>query len=155
MWNYVGYLFNKIKLKLKSYHAAESLLIATNYSKKWYNSNAKHVFCSYLSTKIAKIWNYIKVSNIITQPFSLALKVLKAKYLSNCTFWDAQESNASSQVWHSIVWGIEILEKGCCWQIMNGRLVKVFEDCWILRHASFKPITIHSMRHSAIKWQNC
>lgn len=48
-------------------------------------------------------------------------------------------------VWRSLVWGKELLMKGLIWTIGEGKSVKIYEDKWILRPTSFKPISLQTL----------
>ncbi|KAL5795560.1 hypothetical protein ACOSQ2_000380 [Xanthoceras sorbifolium] len=43
-----------------------------------------------------------------------------------------------SFVWHSILWGREVLEKGIRWKVGSGLKISVFKDPWLPRDSCFK-----------------
>ena len=59
-------------------------------------------------------------------------RILKARYFPNYTFLKASKESWASWGWSSLLEGLTILKNGCCWKIGNGKLVKIYEDKWIL-----------------------
>jgi hypothetical protein len=57
---------------------------------------------------------------LLTDPTSLCSRVLKARYLPNCTFWEATKPRSSTYTWRSILVGRDLLNKGVRWGIGNG-----------------------------------
>ncbi|XP_075521130.1 uncharacterized protein LOC142554340 [Primulina tabacum] len=84
---------------------------------------------------------------LLTNPNSLAFQIYKQKYFPSSNFLQAKWGNNASSVWRSLLWGRELLVKGIRWRIGSGTRVKVFQDPWLLRSHSFKPITIPSQDH--------
>lgn len=70
-------------------------------------------------------------------------KLFKSKYFSAGDFIQARPGNNCSFVWRSLLWGRELFVKGIRCRVGNGRNIQVFNDPWLLRPHSFKPITIH------------
>ncbi|KAK3228272.1 hypothetical protein Dsin_008134 [Dipteronia sinensis] len=68
-------------------------------------------------------------------------KVLKAKYFKECDFLKAPAKSSCSHIWRSLVWGRELLSKGLRWTVGDGESISVFNDQWIPRPSTFKPIT--------------
>ena len=77
----------------------------------------------------------------ISNPTSLVAQVLKAKYFPNSTFWKASRHTNSSVIWKSIWDALGVLELGTGWQIGNGCSISVWNDQWIPRPVTFKPIS--------------
>jgi hypothetical protein len=46
-----------------------------------------------------------------------------------------------SYTWRSILKGVEVLKKGIVWRIGDGSKVNLWEDPWLPREPSRKPIT--------------
>lgn len=65
---------------------------------------------------------------ILQYPELLAAKVLKAKYFLRCNFLEAKQSDSSSFLWSSILYGRKLLCKGVKWRIGDGTKVHVFKD---------------------------
>ncbi|KAK3218418.1 hypothetical protein Dsin_012388 [Dipteronia sinensis] len=72
---------------------------------------------------------------------SLAFRLLKAKYFRKDDFLWAKLKPRASHVWRSIIWGRVLLQKGLRWKVGDGKSIQVFDDPWIPRPTSFKPIT--------------
>ena len=54
---------------------------------------------------------------------------------------EAKAGSHPSFIWRSILWGIEVTEKGLRWRIGNGEQVKVYQSKWLPRHDTFKLIS--------------
>jgi hypothetical protein len=64
-------------------------------------------------------------------PNSLLGKCLKARYYPNSDIFHAQQSRGSSYAWQSLFQAIDLVKKGSCWQIGNGKSTHIWEDNWI------------------------
>ncbi|GMN47639.1 hypothetical protein TIFTF001_016825 [Ficus carica] len=84
-------------------------------------------------------------------PSSLMARVLKAKYISNSNFLEANIGNNASYVWRSIVSGRELLKEGLRWRIGDDKNVLVFKDPWISRPTLFQPISRPSLNTENLK----
>ncbi|PON42287.1 hypothetical protein TorRG33x02_336040 [Trema orientale] len=71
----------------------------------------------------------------------LVARVLKSKYFFNCSFLDAPLGCNPLYIWHSLIWGRDMLSQGLRWQIGNGNNVRIWADPWMLRTSTFRPIT--------------
>lgn len=74
-------------------------------------------------------------------PNSLCAILLMAKYYSDRDVMDAKESPSISYSWRSIVRGIQALKEGIIWRVGNGESIKIWEDPWIPRGITRRPIT--------------
>ena len=73
---------------------------------------------------------------------SLVHKILKAKYFPHGHILTAELGTKPSFTWRS-VWGARgIIQKGSRWLIGNGEKVRIWEDRWLPRPYSFRPITV-------------
>lgn len=61
-----------------------------------------------------------QVWRVITNPTTLAAKVLKARYFPRSSFFDANIGYRPSYVWHSFIAVKEIVRNGCKWNIGDG-----------------------------------
>ncbi|CAL2237547.1 unnamed protein product [Prunus armeniaca] len=43
-------------------------------------------------------------------------------------------------IWKSILWGCEVIEDGLIWRVGNGASIHVFQDRWIPKPFTFKPL---------------
>lgn len=82
---------------------------------------------------------------IMQAPDSLVAKILKARYFKYSNFMEANLGSKPSYIWRSIIWGREVLVKGCRWRVGNGQQLTVFESSWIPRPTTFKPTTPPSL----------
>ncbi|KAK3194099.1 hypothetical protein Dsin_025409 [Dipteronia sinensis] len=78
---------------------------------------------------------------IVSDPSSLASRVIQAKYFKQTDFLNAPIKAGCSHIWRSLVWGRSLLAKGLRWAVGDKNSIRVFKDCWLPRPCSFKPIT--------------
>ncbi|KAG2667197.1 hypothetical protein I3760_15G101000 [Carya illinoinensis] len=79
--------------------------------------------------------------------------ILSSNYVQNTTFWLTSPKSLDSLMWKGILKTKELLSKGRCFQIFNGRLVNIWSDPWILTLKDFKPTLNLNMEssHQSIK----
>lgn len=58
---------------------------------------------------------------LVKHPDSLVTRVLKARYYPKSSFLDAKLGSSSSFVWRSIWQSQEVLKKGHCWRVGDGK----------------------------------
>nr|GEW86844.1 reverse transcriptase [Tanacetum cinerariifolium] len=80
-----------------------------------------------------------QVWRLITNPTTLAVKVLKAHYFPRSSFFDANVGYRPSYVWRSFIAVKELVRKGCKWNIGDGHRVNVWEDYWLEDHRRLGP----------------
>ncbi|KAL0318628.1 UNVERIFIED_CONTAM: putative mitochondrial protein [Sesamum angustifolium] len=78
---------------------------------------------------------------ILSRPYSLVSRVLKAKYFPHTHLFDAQLGTRPSFTWRSIFMALPLLHSGCRWRIGTGQSVSVWKDPWLPRAPSFRVIT--------------
>ena len=78
---------------------------------------------------------------------SLVYQVLKAKYFPTYDFIHAYLGKKQSYVWRSIMATQEIVQKGFCWRVGNGRQIRVWEDSWVPTSSTHKVIAPRGMLH--------
>uniref|UniRef100_A0A2N9IDR3 Reverse transcriptase domain-containing protein n=1 Tax=Fagus sylvatica TaxID=28930 RepID=A0A2N9IDR3_FAGSY len=62
-----------------------------------------------------------------------------AKYLKGQSFWNIKLSSSASWVWKSVLSSRELLSKGICWKIGDGRGLEAWDNPWIPSLEGFKP----------------
>ncbi|XP_060960786.1 uncharacterized protein LOC133031321 [Cannabis sativa] len=74
---------------------------------------------------------------------SLCCQVLRAKYLRGKKFFESSCKDSDSWFWKNVVRTKDILKKGACKLISNGKDTKIWEDPWVIHGRDFtpKPIT--------------
>ena len=65
---------------------------------------------------------------ILKNPNSLATKILKGCYFSDCGFLETGKKPLNSFVWKSIFWGKGILDIGVRWRVGNGSSIHIYKD---------------------------
>ena len=70
--------------------------------------------------------------------FSLLAQVLKAGYYPSSDFMQASLGYNPSYTWRSIHAARQVLHKGLCWRIGNGRSVRIWKDGWLPKQCGFR-----------------
>lgn len=78
---------------------------------------------------------------LIQTPDSLCARILKAKYFPNTSLLSAKLKDGCSYTWRSIMQGVEVLRDGVIWRVGNGQSINIWEDLWVPRDMTRKPIT--------------
>ncbi|KAL5857906.1 hypothetical protein ACOSQ3_005364 [Xanthoceras sorbifolium] len=71
----------------------------------------------------------------------MAAQMLKAKYYLQKEFLRVKLKPGSSYVWRSLIWGRELQCKGLCWSVGDGASIDAFQNPWIPRPLTFKPVS--------------
>ena len=79
---------------------------------------------------------------LITNPDSLGVRVIKAKYFPNGTLLQATPKNGSSFTWQSILMGLENFKLGYIWRIGTGEMVNIWNDPWVPTSPNRRIITV-------------
>lgn len=72
-------------------------------------------------------------------------KVLQARYFKQTNFLHAKLRSNPSYIWRSILWGKYVIHKGYRWRIGRGNSVHIYNNNWIPRGETFRPISIPSL----------
>lgn len=72
-----------------------------------------------------------QIWSIIHNPNSLMAKVLKAKYFRNHDIMEVKMGTQASYVWRSLMWSRELIRKGLCWRVGDGKSISIKTDAWI------------------------
>ncbi|PON33324.1 hypothetical protein TorRG33x02_355050 [Trema orientale] len=78
---------------------------------------------------------------LLNDSSSLASSILKDKYFPNGLFLSARDKHGSSYLWKTLLSGLEVIGKG----------VSVFDDPWLPRPVTFKPITRWDMNVAPVQ----
>jgi hypothetical protein len=78
---------------------------------------------------------------LLTNPDSLCVRVLAAKYFPEGGVLKAKPKSNMSYTWRIILSGVEVLKKLIIWRVGDGRRVRIWEDEWIPREESCRPFT--------------
>lgn len=71
---------------------------------------------------------------LMSNPHSLWANLLKAKYFPKTSFLRSQCKAQNLALWKGIQNCKTILFDRVCWSIVDGRSVRIFEDCWLPDH---------------------
>ncbi|KAL5552848.1 hypothetical protein UlMin_040249 [Ulmus minor] len=96
--------------------------------------NKRRIFASIKD----RVWNKLSGWKILTCPSSLAARVLQGFYFTNSTFLQVRKTSYASFVWHSILWGHELLMQGSRRKIGTGNDTYIYHDRWLPRDGSFR-----------------
>ena len=64
-------------------------------------------------------------------------RVLKAKYLPDCSFMEASIPSHSSYAWRSIAQARHIIRQGTRWRLGNGKSINIWRDKWVSPSSPF------------------
>lgn len=80
---------------------------------------------------------------IIHFPNSLLAQVLKSRYFKHYNVMEAGLGSNASFVWRSIMWSRDLIKKGLCWRVGNGKSLNIsgFKSC-------ANNVTDHSLKMS-------
>jgi hypothetical protein len=78
---------------------------------------------------------------LVMAPDSPCAQLLMAKYCPNGRLMEADEGPGISYSWRSIVQGIKASRKGIIWRVGDGEQIRIWEDPWLPRGATRRPIT--------------
>ena len=81
---------------------------------------------------------------LLQQPNSLGARILKARYHPNGNLLNSEVGNSPSQVWRGIYDGLGVLKQGLIRRIGNGKDTHVWNDSWIPRDGTMRPIYCRS-----------
>ncbi|KAK4381930.1 hypothetical protein Sango_2920100 [Sesamum angolense] len=84
---------------------------------------------------------------ILSNPTSLAARILKARYFPNTSILEAKIGYRPSYAWRSISSAVPLICAGLRWRIGSGSLVRVWLDPWIPRPSTFKPVSRPFLLH--------
>jgi hypothetical protein len=73
------------------------------------------------------------------------------KYFRHGAILSAKKKDGMSYTWRSILKGLELLKKGIIWRIGNGEDVRIWEDPWVPRGSTRRPLTSRRTWSSADK----
>lgn len=78
---------------------------------------------------------------LLQEPNSLCAQILRAKYHPGASILQASPRPGMSYTWRSILKGVQILKDGMIWRVGNGENIRIWDDPWIPRDWTRKPIT--------------
>ena len=67
---------------------------------------------------------------IMQQPDELWFKILRAKYMEDCSFFSSN-IKGTSQFWHGLHKVKHLFKWGAIFKVRDGRTCKFWQDCWI------------------------
>ncbi|KAK6160267.1 hypothetical protein DH2020_003648 [Rehmannia glutinosa] len=68
---------------------------------------------------------------LLTNPDSLATRLLKAKYYPKDELMNAKIGHQPSFLWRSILAARRVVEDGMAWRVGNGAIIRIRNDRWI------------------------
>ncbi|GAU46665.1 hypothetical protein TSUD_184530 [Trifolium subterraneum] len=77
-----------------------------------------------------------QVWNIVQNPNSLVVKLIKARYFPRSSLFEAPLGYNPSFAWRSMWQARQILSLGCRWRIRSGDNIRVMHDPWLRRSAN-------------------
>ena len=74
-------------------------------------------------------------------PNSLVARVYKAKYFPYGDVLNASLGSKTSYAWRSILQGLEVVKRGSCWRVGNGKLIHIWKDKWLPTPTTYKVVS--------------
>lgn len=62
---------------------------------------------------------------------SLVTRMLKSKYFSHKTLFDASLGFNPLFIWRSLASAIDLIKEGACWRIETGHNIRIWHDKWL------------------------
>ena len=90
---------------------------------------------------------------LLQEKDSLLYGCFKAKYFPRSCFLEAVDIPNSSYVWKSLLAAKNILKKGCCWRVGDGRSIWVMQDKWIPNYHTNQ--VLHRTLDAEEDWSVC
>ncbi|KAL0413805.1 UNVERIFIED_CONTAM: hypothetical protein Sradi_1582200 [Sesamum radiatum] len=84
---------------------------------------------------VKQLWRLLKFPN------RLLSRVIRARYFSHGDIFSAQLGVRPSFTWRSLFSALPLFQSGCRWRVGSGNSIRIWEDPWLPRPISFKPIT--------------
>lgn len=78
---------------------------------------------------------------MVMNPNSLCARLLTARYCPEGSIMEAKEGPGISYSWQSILRGVQALKEGIIWRVGDGESIRIWEDPWIPRGMTRRPIT--------------
>uniref|UniRef100_J3LWH3 Reverse transcriptase zinc-binding domain-containing protein n=1 Tax=Oryza brachyantha TaxID=4533 RepID=J3LWH3_ORYBR len=78
---------------------------------------------------------------LLTDPTFLCARVLKSKYYPDVSCLEARARSGISYTWRNILMGLDLVKKGMVCRVGDGHDIRVWDDPWIPRGSTRKPIT--------------
>ena len=78
---------------------------------------------------------------LLTKPSSLCARVMKARYYPDSSVLQAGYQAGISYAWRSVLKGLNLLKQGLIKRVGDGTTIKIWQDPWLPRLWSRKPIT--------------
>ena len=78
---------------------------------------------------------------VLTNPHSLAARILKVKYFPYGDILNASLSSSPFYNWRSIFQSLKVIKSGTSWRVGNGRLIHIWEDKWLPTPSTYKVVS--------------
>ena len=78
---------------------------------------------------------------LLMNPNSLVARVYKAKYFPHGDVLNASLGSKPSYAWRSILQGLEVVKRGSCWRVGNGKLIHIWKDRWLPTPTTYKVVS--------------
>ena len=75
---------------------------------------------------------------VLTNPHSLAARILKVKYFPYGDILNASLSSSPFYNWRSIFQSLKVIKSGTSWRVGNGRLIHMWVDKWLPTPSTYK-----------------
>lgn len=62
---------------------------------------------------------------------SLFYKIFKARFFPHGSLMEAKDLATRSYAWKSILIGQDVIQRGACWRVGNGKSIKIWQHHWL------------------------
>lgn len=89
---------------------------------------------------------------ILTNPSSLAARILKEKHFLYNDMLNANLGSNPSYTQRSIFNSLEVIRSGTRWRVGNGKLIHIWKDKWLSTPSTYKVITLPPEPLMTFQW---
>ena len=62
---------------------------------------------------------------------TLFYRIFKAHFFPYCSIIEAKESASGSYAWKSTLYSRDVIQRGSCWRVGDGRSIKIWQHHWL------------------------
>ncbi|KAL6142180.1 hypothetical protein ACLB2K_060463 [Fragaria x ananassa] len=121
---------SRLSLIFKDYCPASGQAISQDKSSIFFSTNSPEQMVFLLCGADQKR-RHLGVETCGEPYLFMGTEVLESRYFPDCDFFSAVKGYRASWSWSSLLEARDIILAGCCWQVVNGSSVRVWQDKWL------------------------